>query len=39
MLPTFGRGKRKGQAVPRDAGNFLRWRIYPSPASWESRTT
>jgi len=29
MFPTFGRGKRKGQAVPRDAGNFLRWRIYP----------
>ena len=29
MFPTFGWGKRKGQAVPRDAGNFLRWRIYP----------
>jgi integrase len=29
MLPTFGRGKRKGQAVPRSAKNFLRWRIGP----------
>jgi integrase len=29
MFPTFGRGKRKGQAVPRHAKNFLRWRIRP----------
>ena len=29
MFPTFGRGERKGQAVPRDAGNFLVWRIRP----------
>ena len=29
MFPTFGRGKRKGQAVPRWAKNFLRWRISP----------
>ena len=25
----FGRGKRKGQAVPRHAKNFLKWRIRP----------
>ena len=25
MFPTFGRGKRKGQAVPRWAKNFLTW--------------
>ncbi|MEG9435073.1 tyrosine-type recombinase/integrase [Edaphobacter sp. HDX4] len=30
MFPTFGRGKRKGQAVPRWGKNFLRWRIRPS---------
>ncbi len=29
MFPTFGRGARKGQAVPRQGKNFLRWRIYP----------
>jgi hypothetical protein len=29
MFPTFGRGKRKGQAVPRWGKNFLRWRIRP----------
>jgi integrase len=29
MFPTFGRGKRKGQAVPRHAKNFLKWRIRP----------
>jgi integrase len=29
MFPTFGRGERKGQAVPRDGMNFLRWRIRP----------
>lgn len=27
MFPTFGRGKRKGQAVPRWGANFLKWRI------------
>jgi integrase len=29
MFPTFGRGERKGQAVPRWGKNFLRWRISP----------
>jgi len=29
MFPTFGRGKRKGQAVPRWGKNFLKWRIIP----------
>jgi integrase len=29
MFPTFGRGDRLGQAVPRDGKNFLRWRIRP----------
>jgi integrase len=29
MFPTFGRGKRTGQAVPRDGGSFLNWRIRP----------
>ena len=29
MFPTFGRGERKGQAVPREAKNFLTWRIRP----------
>ncbi len=29
MFPTFGRGKRTGQAVPRHAKNFLRWRVRP----------
>ena len=27
MFPTFGRGERKGQAVPRWGKNFLRWRV------------
>ena len=27
MFPIFGRGTRKGQAVPRHAKNFLKWRI------------
>jgi len=29
MFPTFGRGERKGQAVPRWGKNFLRWRVRP----------
>jgi integrase len=29
MFPTFGRGKRKGQAVPRWGKNFLTWRVRP----------
>jgi hypothetical protein len=29
MFPTFGRGERKGQSVPREAKNFLTWRIRP----------
>jgi integrase len=29
MFPTFGRGKRKGQAVPLWGKNFLRGRILP----------
>ena len=29
MFATFGRGDRKGQAVPRWGKNFLRWRIRP----------
>lgn len=29
MFPTFGRGDRKGQAVPRNGKNFLRCRIRP----------
>lgn len=29
MFPTFGRGDRKGEAVPREAKNFLKWRIRP----------
>lgn len=29
MFPTFGRGKRKGQAVPRWGKNFLKWRVRP----------
>jgi integrase len=32
MFPTFGRGKRKGQAVPRWGKNFLKWRIRPIAA-------
>lgn len=29
MFPTFGRGERKGKAVPRWGKNFLTWRIRP----------
>ena len=29
MFPTFGRGLRTGKQVPRNAKNFLRWRIHP----------
>jgi integrase len=29
MFPTFGRGERKGQAVPRWGKNFLKWRVRP----------
>jgi hypothetical protein len=29
MFPTFGRGERKGHAVPRWGKNFLRWRVRP----------
>jgi integrase len=29
MFPTFGRGLRTGQVVPRQAKNFLKWRIHP----------
>jgi hypothetical protein len=29
MFPTFGRGKRKGQAVPRRGKNFLTWSVRP----------
>ena len=29
MFPTFGRGERKAEAVPREAKNFLKWRIRP----------
>ena len=29
MFPTFGRGGRKGQVVPRHGRNFLKWRIHP----------
>ncbi len=39
MFPTFGRGKRKGQAVPRTGKNFLTWRVRPIAVSWESQTT
>jgi integrase len=38
MFPTFGRGKRKGQAVPRHAKNFLKWRIRPIAARLEIPT-
>jgi integrase len=30
MFPTFGRGERTGQAVPRWGKNFLRWRVRPT---------
>jgi integrase len=29
MFPTFGRGQRTGQVVPRQGRNFLKWRIHP----------
>jgi len=29
MFPAFGRGERKGQAVPRWGKNFLKWRFRP----------
>jgi len=29
MFPTFGRGKRLGEAVPRDGNSFLHCRIRP----------
>lgn len=29
MFSTFGRGERKGQAVPRWGKNFLKWRVRP----------
>jgi len=29
MFPTFGSGLRKGQVVPRQGKNFLKWRIHP----------
>jgi integrase len=29
MFPTFGRGMRKGEVVPRQGRNFLKWRIHP----------
>ena len=29
MFPTFGRGSRTGQVVPRQGRNFLKWRIRP----------
>jgi len=29
MFPTFGRGLRTRQAVPRQGKNFLKWRIHP----------
>ena len=29
MFPTFGRGIRKGEVVPRQGRNFLKWRIHP----------
>jgi hypothetical protein len=29
MFPTFGRGKRTGQKVPRHLKNFFKWRIHP----------
>jgi integrase len=29
MFPTFGRGERKGEAVPRWGKNFLKWRVRP----------
>ena len=35
MFPTFGRGKRKGQAVPRHAKNFLNWRVRPIARRFE----
>jgi hypothetical protein len=29
MFPAFGRGKRKGQAVPAGEGTFLTWSVRP----------
>jgi integrase len=29
MFPTFGRGERTGQAVPRWGKNFFKWRVRP----------
>jgi integrase len=29
MFPTFGRQERKGTKVPRQARNFLKWRVHP----------
>jgi integrase len=29
MFPTFGRGVQTGTKVPRQARNFLKWRIFP----------
>jgi len=29
MFPTFGRGIRKGEVVPRQGRNFLKWKIHP----------
>jgi integrase len=29
MFPTFGRGTRTGEVVPRVGRNFLKWRIHP----------
>ncbi len=37
MFPTFGRGERKGQSVPRWGKNFLRWRIRPIAEVWAFR--
>lgn len=39
MFSTFGRGKRKGQAVPLWGKNFLCCRIRPWPGNLASRTT
>ena len=35
MFPTFGRGERTGQAVPRWGKNFLRWRVRPIAQKFE----
>jgi integrase len=36
MFPTFGRGKRKGEAVPRWGKNFLKWRIRPETGHYQT---